>query len=243
MSALDKYMTTAVKPSQLNKPNFMVLYGAPGSGKTYLASSIALVDDYSPTLILDTENSTNGTVVGIEDDRITILPIKTHLEFNEVLNALLEDAEAGTLPYKSVIIDTLDVAQARAQEYFVAVEAAKDKPNTLAAFGETKKWTMKVGTLLRDAPFFAIAVMHSKRDKLEEGPLMEVVDLIGGSKDSFPGIPDIVGFTERQDNITTVKFGSSKRHSTKNRFQLPEQVEDPTMAEIIRLINKKEESN
>ena len=38
---LDAFKQHIVKPSQLNKPNLILLYGNPGSGKTHLAASIS----------------------------------------------------------------------------------------------------------------------------------------------------------------------------------------------------------
>lgn len=235
-SALEAFATHVVKPSSLNKPNFIALYGNPGSGKTHLAASISEVKEYAPVLIIDTENSAQGTVGNFADENIDIIPVSTYEGFEAVWDAVLEDDANGTLKYKTVIIDTIDVAQDRALEFFEAEQAAEGKADGFAKWGKVKAWTEKLGRRAQEANFLAITVAHSKREKLESGAFSDLMSLSGSAKDTFPGIPDVVGFTERDESVTTIHVGSSKRRSTKNRFGLSDTIENPTMADILAVI-------
>jgi hypothetical protein len=237
LDALKKYI---VKPSQLNKPNLIMLYGNPGSGKTHLAASISNAPGYKKIAIVDTENSTSGTVGGehFNDDRIDIYPVTTHEGFETVLEALLEDAESDKPTYDAIIVDTVDVAQERAKDYFEDT-LPRDKNgeiNGFAVWGEVKSWTNGVFRRLQEAPVLGIAVLHSDREKLENGPFVDTVMLQGKSKNTVAGVPDIVGFTEREAGVTTVHVGSSLRRSTKNRFDLPDSIENPSMTSILAAI-------
>lgn len=237
MGIMDQFKEHMVKPSSLNKPNFIALYGNPGSGKTWLAASISDVPSIKKTLIIDSENSTQGSVAGFDDDRVDIVPVSTHAGFEAVWDAVVEADAAGELEYDAVIIDTLDVAQDRALEYFDAVQQAKPKPDGFAKWGDVKKWTEGIGRQAQEMNALVIVVTHSKREKEESGAFSDLFSLAGSAKDSFPGIPDIVGFTEREGDTTTVHVGSSKKRSTKNRFGLEDTLENPTMTTILEAIS------
>src|SRR5690606_37026421 len=125
----------------------------------------------------------------------------------------------------------------RALEFFEAEQAAEGKADGFAKWGKVKAWTEKLGRKAQEAEFLAIVVAHSKREKLESGAFSDLMNLAGSAKDTFPGIPDVVGFTERDEGVTTVHVGSSKRRSTKNRFGLSDTIENPSMADILKSIS------
>lgn len=242
---LDAFKQHIVKPSQLNKPNLILLYGNPGSGKTHLAASISEVPGIKKVLIIDTENSTQGTVADFDDAKIDIIPVSTHGGFEQVFSAVIEAADNGELEYDAVIIDTLDVAQDRAIEFFEenAPITKSGEKDGFAVWGGVKQWTTSVGRRLQEASFIGVLVLHSNREKMENGPFTDLVALSGSAKNTLPGIPDIVGFTERADGVTTVHVGSALRRSTKNRFQLPDSIENPSMAGIFKAITNRNNSN
>ena len=78
---LSKY---TVKPSDVRYPGLVMLYGRPGSGKTWLAASVSELDSVNKVLYIDTEGSTEGTLVGFDDAKIDILNIpKTVRNIND----------------------------------------------------------------------------------------------------------------------------------------------------------------
>lgn len=240
-NALDALKGYIVKPSHLNKPNFIILYGLPGGGKTHLAASVSEVPGIKKVAIIDTENSTQGTVADFDDDKIDIYPVSTHTGFETVFEALLEDADSDNPTYDAIIVDTVDVAQDRAIEFFKenAPVTKNGEKDGFAVWGAVKMWTENVNRRLQESSVLGLAVYHSNREKLENGPFVDMVALSGSAKNSVPGIPDIVGFVEREGNVTTVHVGSSLRRATKNRFNLPDTIENPSMTSIIAAITKR----
>jgi len=238
VGALDVYKAHIVKPSDLNKPNFIALYGCAGGGKSWLAASISDAPGYNRVLIIDTENSTQGTVANFDDAKIDIIPVSTHGGFEAVWQAVLEEDAAGTLEYDAVVIDTLDVAQDRALAFFESEMEATGKADGFAKWGRVKEWTEAVGRKAQEMTALTIVVTHSKREKTENGPFSDMLNLAGSAKDTFPGIPDIVAFVEREGDTTTVHVGSSKNRSTKNRFNLESTIENPTMTTLLAAISE-----
>lgn len=239
---LDAFKAHMVKPSEMNQPNLILLYGNPGGGKSWLAASVSDVPGVDKVLIIDTENSTTGTLHGFDDEKIDIIPVSTHEGFESVLEAVLEAADRDDFEYDAVIIDTVDVAQSRALEHFEE-NAPLNKAGEIDGFkvwGALKNWTEDLFRALQEAPFISIAVLHSDRQKTESGPFVDLVALAGSSKNTVPGIPDLVGFVSREGDTSTVHLGSSQTRSTKNRFHLPNEIEDPTMKGIFDAIKNRD---
>ena len=241
VSPLDALKSYIVKPSQLNKSNLIMLYGLPGSGKTHLAASISEVPGIKKVAIIDTENSTSGTVADFGDEKIDIYPVSTHGGFETVLDALLEDAESDSPTYDAIIVDTVDVAQERAVAWYEENTPRNQKGDKdgFAVWGNVKQWTNSIFRRLQESPTVAITVLHSDREKMENGPYVDTVMLQGKSKNTAPGVPDIVIFTEREAGVTTAYAGSSTKRSTKNRFDLPDEIENPSMAGIFKAISNR----
>jgi len=233
-----------VKPSSMNKPNSVIFYGPPGGGKTWLAASAAEVKAFGKVLIIDTEGSTYGTLVGFDDANIDIFPISDIDTFDDLLDALV----TGDHEYGTVVLDTIDVLQGmyidKAMAEAQAKAGADKEPNTMGAWGKVRAWTVGVMDKLNRADFLSIVVAHQVEDKLESGRLMTRIALAGAAKEIVAGRADIVGYVTReiQDDeteVSTVQFGSSARAATKNRFALPVVMTAPSMSKIMAEITKK----
>jgi len=230
-----------VKPSTLNKPELIVLYGPAGGGKSYLAATISEVEGMAPVLIIDTEGSTAGTLHGFDDDLIDILPVHDHATFEQITTALLEREHK----YNTVIIDTADVAQERAIEHFLEEWGAS---NTFKAWGDVKSWTNGLARKFKAANFLGIMVFHETIDRTDSGAVLgRSISLSGSAKEIMPGIPDVVGWVTRKVDktlgreATTVEFSPDPKKATKNRFELPEKMVDARMSDIFDHISKREE--
>src|SRR5690554_3658269 len=126
---LDAFKAHMVKPSERNTPNFIMLYGLPGSGKTWLAGSVCEVPGIRKVLLIDTEDSTTGALYGFDDEAIDIIPVSTHEGLESVLDAVIEASESDDFEYDAVIIDTFDVAFERALEYYDEITPATKSGN------------------------------------------------------------------------------------------------------------------
>lgn len=235
-----------VKPSELSEPELILLYGKAGSGKTHLAASICEVEGFSKVLILDTEGSASGTVASFSDDKLTTMKVDERNKFNTLLKKLCDPDYKH--PFDAVIIDTFDVAQDREVDHLLkTVKNEKGVLDTRKAWGEVRKWSIKVARMLKAAPFTGIIVTHETTDKLESGSILSTVMLSGSAKDVVPGIPDAIGYTVRQvkdgKERTTVQFAADTKRATKNRFSLPQEMTDASMSTIYNHIRTNHEEN
>lgn len=84
-----------IKKGRVKKPLFCILYSGPGTGKTGAGAS------FPDPLFFDFEESTHN----IDVERIDNIT-----EFQDVMNGLDEilNEKAGSLPFKSIIFDTID---------------------------------------------------------------------------------------------------------------------------------------
>lgn len=233
-------------PSEMNTPELILFYGKAGSGKTRLAASICEVPGINKVLLIDTEGSANGTVSGFPDDKLKIISVDTRDKFNELLSKLCNPEYKH--PFDAVIIDTFDVAQDREAEFKLAtVKNEKGVLDGRKAWGEVKKWSIKVPRMLKAAGFVGIIVTHETTDKLESGSILSTVMLSGAAKDVVPGIPDIIGYTVRKvidgKEQTTVDFAASTTRATKNRYHLPAQMLAPSMTTIYEALENNNKEN
>jgi hypothetical protein len=223
------------KAEQLNKPNSMLFFADPGKGKTWLASSISELDEYSPVLLIDVEGG--ASAIARDWKNVDVIAVKTHEGFVKVIEELL----ANPNHYKTVIVDTIGVVMDRAEKFFK--EKPENKNNKFGSWGDLKNWANEVFRALHTAPFTAIIVAHALDDKDETTGAVKTTAMLPGSfKGTLPGIPDIVGYltTEATDEglQRVLITGNSERLITKNRFGLPPKIYNPSMKKIIDLINE-----
>ena len=255
---LSKY---TVKPSDVRYPGLVMLYGRPGSGKTWLAASVSELDSVNKVLYIDTEGSTEGTLVGFDDAKIDILNIPktvrniidsgenpvTEIQFlDSVLNELFATNQSG---YDAIVIDTLDVAQDWKLKELLPIWESKNKFKAWELVGD---WTETIGQKLKALDAIGVIVLHSKKDKDESsGSISIEARLKGAAKDTFPGIPDTVAYLTRRtykdgDNdveATVAEFGSQDNKVTKNRFGFPLAMVNPSFKSMWEHINNRQKEN
>lgn len=237
---LDKYVT---KPSEASKPEFMVFYGRPGGGKSWLAASASDLPNIRKVLILDTEGSTVGTLSDFSDDKIDIIRVDSFVMLNAILDKLFD--ENAQHEYDVVILDTLDVAQDWAIKHFKekAPITKSGEKDGFWVWDQVAEWTIsRVGRQLRQAKFLAIAVVHEREEKSSDGSLVKLLQLSGKAKDIWPGLPDVVAWTERKildgKPQTVAYFETEDNKVTKNRFHFPPKVVGPTIPKLFEWIDK-----
>jgi hypothetical protein len=225
---------TTEKASDVDKVNSAIIFGEYGTGKTWLAASAEDIADYSPVLIVDIEGSAAG--VGRRYPGVDIVKADTH----DKLEFIKRDLLANQGEYKTVIFDTLNVAQKRAKAHF------KDQfpGNSFGMWDALSDWSLDFVRSMHHAEFMAVFIAHPQTDKDENtGKMTTTVKLLGGARSEVPTVPDLIGYmfyTTDEDGkpIRALQVGRSTGVVTKNRFGLPDVIfpadgaEAPTIADI-----------
>ncbi len=204
----------------VDKINSMIIFGSYGTGKTWLGASATRIQDYSPVLIVDVEGSAAG--VGRRFPDVDVVKADTHEKFEYIMRELFTTEHK----YKTVIVDTLNVAQNRAEAAFR--KKPENQNNKFGVYYDLKEWTIGLGREMHHAPFLGIMIAHSNTTKDENtGRMLTQVKVAGGAKEDLPAIPDIVGMmdvgTDDEGNpISILRVGLSQTVTTKNRFGMPD---------------------
>jgi len=224
------------KATDVDKINSAIIFAEYGAGKTWLAASADEIEDYSPVLIVNIEGSAAG--VGRKYPNVDIIEADTFEKLEDIRYSLIHDEH----PYKTVVFDTFNVAQNRAEKYF------KGKPenqnNRFGVWGDLKEWSIDFMREMHHADFMAIFLAHPQVDKDENtGRMITTVQIAGSAKTIVPTIPDLIGYIDfmqdENDNVVRVlRVGRSSSIITKNRFGLPDVIwpapgeEGPTIKTI-----------
>jgi hypothetical protein len=227
------------KATEVDKINSAIFYAPTGNGKTWLAASADEITDYNPVLIVDIEGSAAG--VGRKYPNVDIIKADTYQKLEVIKNELLNDEH----PYKTVIFDTVNVAQDRAADFFD--DLPKNKGNKFGKWDDLKNWTIKFMRDMHHADFLAIFLMHPQVDKDENtGRITTVLKIQGSARDTAPTVVDLIGYLEIEkvgnDNKRVLYVGNTDGLLTKNRFGLEQRIVEPTMAKIQYAILEAKES-
>lgn len=227
------------KAEALNAPKTILIYGDAGRGKTWLAASAAEVAEMSPVLLIDVEGGASAVARDWKD--VDVINVSTHVEFDAVISDLLTIQHK----YKTIIIDTLGVQMDRAEKFFG--DKPENKGNKFGKWGDLKIWANDTVRALHAAPFVSIILTHAVDEKDENtGAVKTVPNIPGGSKKDLPGIPDIIGYMtlqkfENNEVKRVLIVDANDRLVTKNRFNLPAVIVEPSMKKITTLIKEQGE--
>jgi hypothetical protein len=194
-------------------------------------------------LIVDIEGSAAG--VGRKYPGVDIVKADTYDKLELIRKELLTKEH----PYKTVMFDTLNVGQNRAEKFF------RTKPenanNKFGVWADLKDWTLEFVREMHHADFLAIFVAHSQVDKDDNtGKMVTTVKIAGSARTDVPAVPDIIGYLEFAENadgkvVRVLRVGRSSSIITKNRFGIedvwPSDDEGPTIYDIQSAIIKAQE--
>jgi len=227
---------------------------------THLAATASELPGVKKVLYIDIEGSTVGTLSDFDADKIDVLevynmtspdPEKSNSDYRfEFLTTVLARLVDEGTTYDAVVIDTLDVAQDWAIDYYdrrapVTRSGEKDGYWT---WGEVKKWTVSHAQSLKALDALVVLVMHDREEKDSGGGIVTKLRLSGSAKDVLPGIPDVVAYLERRVDDedgkvhTTAYFETSDTRVTKNRFKFPAAVRDVTFPKLWNYIDSQHTS-
>lgn len=239
------FLKAVKKAEAVDKINSAFIFGEYGVGKTILAASATEIEDYAPVLIVDIEGSAAG--VGRLYPDVDVVSVSSYEMLEDLRHQLLNEDH----PYKTVIFDTYNVGQNRAEKFFKA--KPENQNNRFGVWGDLKDWSIQFVREMHHAPFLAIFIAHSQVEKDENtGRMVTTVKISGSAKTDVPAIPDLIGYLDfakdDDDNIVRVlRVGRSSGIITKNRFGLPDVIgpsegnEGPTITDIQREIIKAKE--
>lgn len=242
---LDEALAKHVKkPSERTKPELALLYSPPGQGKTWMAASISEVPGVEKVLILDTEGSTIGSLNGFDDDKIDIISVeqeskvKSFQFLNTILDHLFDPATKHS--YDAVVIDTFDVAQDWAHAYFeeTAPVGRNGEKDGFAVWRNVKDWSVDTARALKRIDAYGVLVVHDREEKNKDGALITKLNLLGSARDVLPGIPDMLGYLERDGGKTVGYFEAGGGRVTKNRFHFPAAVNNPSFKGLFQYIEE-----
>jgi len=211
--------------------NFMV-YGEPGSGKTYLAATAQDSEDTKPILFLDVEG---GVTTLRKRKDVDVVAVRSMDDVTRVHNDLFRDTSHY---YKTVILDSLSELQKL--DMRTVMQAEKDKSPTpervdvdaptQRAWGISGEHVRRVVRAYRDLPCHTImtALVGTEFDtdekgKEDKGHVKLYYPLFPGKlRGEIPGFFDVVGFlqadADRQGNQTrTLQVAKTKRVVAKDR--------------------------
>lgn len=243
----------------------LVLYGGAGSGKTHFALTASQMEEYSPMLVIDTENSLSGVIdrfrqrdrdnitdVSFDPEKGGIVDVVRPIQqwganaYHNTLNLLDQVAEGNTI-YKSVVIDVADVLQAWGLAYHEDPKNSYakwdniDKDLTGAPLPDKTKGGNSLGLFyrLKMSGVLTFLVVHEKRVSQEEGPDEILFQWGGQGKGKLGGIPDAVFYFQRRaknkDAVTIVSTIGGSNFAAKNRFDLPNKLENPDFKTVVEL--------
>lgn len=220
-----KYVT---KATEIDKPEFILVYGRPGSGKTHFAGGALDVPGFKKGLYIDVEGSSVGV---LKDERWDIIrvdkypdkerlqaiadaqgvdPSKVDLEAErfKFLNTLMGRGPQGLFNpandhgYDVIVLDTFDAAQDWSTGYFVdgpgATKTNRGEVDTWAGWGEVKNWSMDLAYRMKQTKPLAIMVVHDREEKTKSGAVVQLLRMSGAAKDLLPGVPDVVVYLDRK---------------------------------------------
>lgn len=240
------FLAGVEKATAVDKINSAIFFGEYGTGKTWLAASADDIEDYAPVLIVDIEGSAAG--VGRKYPNVDIIKAATHNQLEFIVTELLTK-EHG---YKTVIFDTLNVAQGRAEKEFR--KRPENANNKFGVWADLKDWTLDFVRKMHHAPFMAIFIAHPQVDKDENtGKMTTTVKIAGSAKTDVPTVPDLIGYldfdvNEDGETVRVLRVGRSTSIITKNRFGLPDTIypapgaQGPTIYDIQSEIIKAKEN-
>lgn len=254
---------TIVPPAKFES---LLLYGGAGSGKTHFALTASELEQYSPMLVVDTENSTSGVIdrfrqrdpdnmtdIAFDPEKGGIVDIVRPIEQwgeNAYYNTLqlLDQVARGNTIYKSVVIDVADVLQSWGLQYHedprdgFAKWSKIDQDLTGAPLPDKVAGGKSFGLFyrLKMSGVLTILVIHEKKTQASDDGAEQIDFQWGGQgKGKLGGIPDAVFYFKRRVKNggaeTTVSTVGRANYEAKNRFNLPNDLKNPTFAQVVAL--------
>lgn len=223
----------------------ILLYGEPGSGKTWLAGTANNSPATKPVLLLDVEGGT--TTLRTQTD-IDVMQIRTMSQIEEAHAAVNKNPGY----YKTVIIDSITELQKLDMRTLMLAQKEARPDSTDVYVPSQREWGKsgeRVRMIIRgfrdlECNVIVTALLAEKQDE-KTNIIYMFPSLPGKLRSEIPGFFDIVGLLTANDErvgdetiITRkIQFAKTTRVIAKDRTSaLPDVMFDPNIPEMWRLI-------
>jgi len=238
----------------------MLIYGAPGSGKTTLAATAQDVPEMQNVLYIDVES---GSLSIAHRSDIDVVRIYNYAQFSKVheflrlhcqyrdagddgkLAGLAEAVGAEPKPYNTVVIDSLTEIQKQVMYMLLGIEVGHAQLDLIPETPEFREWGQSAEMMrllvrsFRDLPMNVIFVCAEQEVENERKQLLRRPALPGKLGTEIMGFLDVVGYLatahgEDGDLRRRLYITPGRTFQAKHRFSqaVVGYFDDPTMAQV-----------
>lgn len=213
----------------------VLLFGLAGSGKSSLAASASKVEAMSPVLFIDAERNGADPIRRHGDtDNLTYVRIGDYETFTSVKARLLSAVKNGKMPYKTVVIDTVDKLQEFVVDHWAISAPGDGFVRWKAAYDEV---VTNFFWVLHSSGLNVILTAHANVDV---DPLGEyrISPTFEGKKTAarLPSMVNLVGYMSHMEHngsvIRLLQCEAPDGLLVKKPFGVPPKMANPTFQKI-----------
>lgn len=232
-------------PSEIVEWLNVLIYGEPGSGKTFLSGTAEDSPLTSPVLFLDVEG---GTSTIRKRKGIDVKKIRTFVDLDQAYDMIVHSIKDNSLYYKTIVLDSLseltdvDMRHIMAEAYNRNPDKVdKDVPSQ-REWGKARAHMRTTVRAFRDLPCNVIMTAHSATMQDEGQPTKYFPGFAGKLRTELPGFFDIVGYLYPENDqgviIRKLQVQGTRRVVAKDRTgALGDVLENITIPQMWELIN------
>lgn len=214
-----------------------LIFGLAGTGKTSIAASASKVPEMSPVLYVDFERGIMPAVEHGDLDNMTVVQPDTFMEFKSILNKI---NNADTLPFRTIVLDTVDKLQERVLEHW------DSDANPYAKWANAYDQIIMTINALVKKDINVICLTHEAREAFESTGILSIAPSFEGKKSiqKLPSVFDILGRlsweeVSEDEFIPVLTTKTAEDIIVKTRYSnIPSQLGNPTFTKLYKYIDE-----